>query len=353
VGSHIKGKMKTAFTVVTANYLAQAKTVADSFKLHNPDYEFLICLVDRITESILREDFTGHEIVEVDKLEIDNFENLYFKYNSFELSNALKPFFAEYILERSSHISILIYLDSDVLVFGKFGYVENLLQNYQICITPHIITTIQKDDQQPDESNFLNAGIYNGGFFAIASANEGIRFIKWWKEKLRYYCFHNVCNGLYVDQIWLNYVPIFFEKVFIIKHPGYNAAYYNLHERFFSGSGEEIMVNGDHPLVFYHFTGYDINKRELISKYQTRFSFDARPDISVLYSKYENQIRSNKHDLFTGLIPYYQKLRDEKIKKEASNSIGQKHEVLNSYATKKVTFLFFKVLLRLKKVFIK
>ena len=44
--------MITVFTVCSANYLAQAKTLGQSLHQHNPDYHFVIGLVDRISPEL-------------------------------------------------------------------------------------------------------------------------------------------------------------------------------------------------------------------------------------------------------------------------------------------------------------
>lgn len=304
--------MKIAFTIVTSNYLAHAKTIADSFLFYNEDYKFIICLLDKINGRFTTAEFSPHEIVDVETISIPYFDEMYKRYDMFELSNALKPFFAEYLFENTNDLNILVYLDSDMMVFDSFHYVEECLKSSAICFTPHILTTIPKDDLLPDETAFLNSGIYNGGFFALSIGEEAKQFVHWWKEKLRYFCFHNVCEGQFVDQIWLNLVPIYFDKVCILRHVGYNVAYYNLHERVLSTSGDKIFVNQKSSLVLFHFTGYDIKKPELISKYQTRFDFSSRADIHPLYTLYRKRLEENRIEYFSNLIPYYKELREKK-----------------------------------------
>ena len=50
------------------------------------------------------------------------------------------------------------------------------------------------------------------------------------------------------------------------------------------------MVN-DVPLRFFHFSGYDFRRPELISKFQNRFTFADRPDIAPLFQLYGERIR--------------------------------------------------------------
>lgn len=308
--------MKAAFTIVTANYLAQAKTLADSFVAHNEDYRFVICLLDKINGRFNAADFSPYEILAVEDLGIPYFAEMNARYDMFEMSNALKPFFAEYLCQQSAALNLLLYLDSDMMVFQSFRYIETCLEDYAICLTPHILTTIPRDGFSPDESSFLNSGIFNGGFFAIAIVDEAIRFIRWWKEKLRFYSLHDVCRGFFVDQIWLNFVPYFFDKVFVVKHAGYNMAYYNLHERYIVSENGTMKVNGKNELVLYHFTGYDITNDDEISKYQTRFRFEQRTDIKPLYNLYKDKLLQNKHPYYSTLVPLYGGVKEERLRLE-------------------------------------
>ena len=76
--------------------------------------------------------------------------------------------------------------------------------------------------------------------------------------KLKDLCFVQVDKGLFVDQIWLNYAPLYYDRVFIIRHLGYNIAYWNFHERSIEQMGGRWFVNKKFPLKFFHFSGIHI-----------------------------------------------------------------------------------------------
>ena len=46
------------------------------------------------------------------------------------------------------------------------------------------------------------------------------------------------------------------------------------------------------PLRFFHFSGYDFRRPELISKFQNRFTFADRPDVAPLFQLYGERIRA-------------------------------------------------------------
>src|SRR5689334_19456034 len=118
--------MRLAFTIATTKYLAAAKVLCDSFCENNPDYLFFIVLLDRIDDRFDTSFFPFARIIEVELMNVEYFNGMLKKYSLFELSNALKPFVAEYFFETLAGVRSVIYLDSDILVTNSFAYVEKL-----------------------------------------------------------------------------------------------------------------------------------------------------------------------------------------------------------------------------------
>ncbi|WP_276499663.1 glycosyl transferase [Pontibacter litorisediminis] len=235
------------------------------------------------------------------------------KYNIFELSNALKPFAAEELL-KDPKIDSVIYFDCDLLIYSSFEAVEKVLQEHEIVITPHFLTPLPLDGLLLDEKAFLNTGVYNGGFFALKKGEETFKFLEWWRSRLQEYCFVDFSAGLFVDQIWLNFVPLYFKNVKVLQNLGYNVAYWNLHEREISSSNGEYFVNSSDKLVFFHFSGFDFSKPDTLSKYQSRYDFSSRPDVTKLFKDYNQKVLSNKFNFYRSLPCFYvlQKQRQTK-----------------------------------------
>jgi hypothetical protein len=84
---------------------------------------------------------------------------------------------------------------------------------------------------------------------------------------------------------------------------GWNAAYWNLHERTFSVEDRQHLVNQE-PVVFFHYSGYDPAKPAVISKYQNRFTFEQRPDLNPLFDYYRNELLRN-HNAYYRQFPCY------------------------------------------------
>ena len=318
--------MKVAFTIATANFLSQAKTVGDSFLAHHPGDKFCIVLLDKLGSGFDKSFFGSIEVIEIEKIGIKYFQEMADRYSIFELSNSLKPFCAEFFLDHYANLSVLVYLDSDVFIYHNMNELETLLNKYNIIISPHFFTPLPADGIKQNERHFLNSGLYNGGFFAISKNHEASRFLSWWKERMRTLCFVDVAKGLFVDQIWLNYVPLYFKGVHLIENPGFNVAYWNLHEREISRKDDQYIVNDSAPLVFFHFSGYNIERAEILAKYQHRYTFDNRKELAPLFESYRNMLITNRYTELSQLTCAY-----NKDKQKLNGKAKQKSKVSTLY----------------------
>ena len=297
--------MTLAFTLCSINYLAQAQTLGQSLRKTNPNVEFVIGLVDRLDNVDFEPDkIPPFQLLEIDKINIECLEEMCEIYDITELNTAVKPFYFDYFLKNRPEVKNIIYFDPDIIVFDSLQSLEGNLQTYSIVLTPHITSPIL-DKFETREIDHLNTGLYNLGFVAISRSNVSIRMIDWWMERLKKDCRIDLCNGLFVDQHWMIFVPIFFrESVLVDNYYGYNVAYWNLHERQVTLNNGKYFIN-DVPLIFFHFSGYSINKPEEVSKYQDRSNFENRPDIIPLFEYYAEQLLDNFNAYYSQFSCYY------------------------------------------------
>jgi hypothetical protein len=233
-------------------------------------------------------------------------------YDITELNTAVKPFYFDYFLKNRPEVENIIYFDPDIIVFDSLQPLKDRLNKYNIVLTPHITSPIS-DKFETREIDHLNTGVYNLGFVAISRSKVSLDMVQWWMERLKKDCRVDLCNGLFVDQHWMIFVPIFFrDVVFVDKYYGYNVAYWNLHERTVSQKQGKFFIN-DVPLIFFHYSGYGINKPDQVSKYQNRSNFENRKDIIPLFEYYAQQLKDNFNDYYSQFPCYY--IKPIKIKR--------------------------------------
>jgi hypothetical protein len=192
-------------------------------------------------------------LVWAEDLGIPDFTSWLFKHDVVEVCTAVKgPFIHQ---ACASGADAVIYLDPDTALFASLEPLERWLEDHDILLTPHLIDP--NDDATAIQDNDLSAsrtGIFNLGFVAIRTRGEGARFAKWWNDRLLDWCYDDMPAGLFVDQRWCDHVPALFDKVKVVRDPGYNVASWNLSTRTVTvGKDGAITVNGV-PLRFWHFT---------------------------------------------------------------------------------------------------
>lgn len=292
-------------TTCSANHLAQAKSLGDSLLQYNVGYKLMIGLADRLEGRVDSDYYSPHDLVEAHELGIPKFEQMCRSYDVFELNCALKVFFAAHALEKYKADKV-IFLDSDMLVFNSLRFIEEELEKKSILLTPHIVTPYKKDGKRPFEREMLKNGIFNGGFFAVKNDEQGAAFLSWWKERMIDECYVDLKQGMFVDQKWLNLAPVFFPALRWLQHRGCNAAYWNLHERVISKTGDQYYIN-EEPLLFFHFSGYSIDSPNEISRHQDRISMNDNAAVKELFELYQSTLEKNKHSQMLKIDCYYDK----------------------------------------------
>jgi hypothetical protein len=87
------------------------------------------------------------------------------------------------------------------------------------------------DPLVPTELDIRRAGTYNLGFCALKAGPNMRSMLSWWQGKLRRHCIIAHDQGMFVDHSWIDLVPGLFPHVCVLRHPGYNVAYWNMAQR--------------------------------------------------------------------------------------------------------------------------
>lgn len=290
-------------TIIAKNYLAFARTLAQSFLAFHPDHKCYVLIVDEF-EGYINPAEECFEIIKLTELGIPNLRSFCFKYDIKELCTAAKGRFLEYLL-REKAVDRLLYLDPDILVTGWLDGIFERLGTYDIVLTPHLDTDYPDDGLMPNDGHILSAGIFNLGFIGVNSSNNARSFLDWWRPKLYEKCVVDLSSGYFVDQKFIDLAPLFFENVFIETDVGYNVAYWNIHSRRITRSNGAWQCNGG-TLYFFHFSGY-IPERTAISAHVpnsvARHRFSNRCDIRPLFAEYKKLLIQNGHE-HTSRWPY-------------------------------------------------
>jgi glycosyltransferase involved in cell wall biosynthesis/lipopolysaccharide biosynthesis glycosyltransferase len=299
----LKSEGTAAFTIVSKNYMHYALTLRNSFLKHNPNSRFTIFLVDMLESddqiSLFRKvSDLGIEIVNF--LELNNgvssnhkVDEMLLRYTILEMNTAIKPYAIEYLLRKG--YEKVLYIDPDIMFYSSIENLDEKLNDNEIILTPHI----QKpyfDTKSPSEIDIMMGGTYNLGFIAVRNTKGVFDMLKWWQDRLFDKGFSDVKNGMFTDQKWIELVPSLFDNVCIYKNPGYNVAYWNMHERQLKYDNGWV-VNSE-KLVFFHYSGMPLDNVYAISKHQNRYTLKDFPHLLPLFEEYRDVVRKYGPDEF-------------------------------------------------------
>lgn len=253
------------FTSAAVNYLPKVRALCRSLRRHHPEAVIHLALADERPAWLVPEPDHFDEIHEIGGLGIPRWRSWSFGHNIVELSTAIKPYMLKRLLARPGCRQVL-YFDPDMVLFSRVDDVIASLGTGNLALTPH--QTVPETSYEAildNEVTSLRMGVFNLGFIGVRAGTEGERFADWWAERTYHFCRAEVHNGLFTDQKWINFAPVFFEGVEILKSPRFNVATWNLTTRRFEGGLERGFTVDGQPLGFYHFTGFDSGAHRIMA----------------------------------------------------------------------------------------
>lgn len=279
-------------TIVARNYLAAARVLARSFSAHNPGGTCWTLVIDDVAGEV---DANGEPftLVRPGELNISRWHEMVAGYSVLELSTAVKPWLLRHLLHDHG-VERLTYLDPDIQVFASLQEVDDLLAQHSVIVNPHLTDPMPRDGKRPAETDILISGSFNLGFAGFARGAEVDALVDWWAERLATDCLVAPERGFFVDQRWMDLAPGLIPSLLVLRDPGYNVAYWNLSGRDVTRDDSGYRVNGV-PLRFFHFSGYDPDLPDELSKHQNRIALRDRPVVRELCDGYASALAAEGH----------------------------------------------------------
>jgi hypothetical protein len=282
------------FTICARNYFAHALTLRASLLEASPDAAFFIFLADE-------GDVRGENVVLARNLATPDFWGMAFRYNVIEFCTALKPYAFKHLFDELG-FAAAIYLDPDVQVFRPLTHAcEALCGGYDAVLTPHLTAPLE-DGMSPSTFDILRCGGFNLGFAALADRPDVRIFLDWWGRQCLDKCLLEPERGLFVDQRFADLAPHFIPRTKVLRHRGYNVAYWNLPERPIQKAKGEWTAGGE-LLHFLHFSGFRPEDRRSVSQHQNRYFADNVGAAAALFEDYRRRLNGKGYAEWT-IAPY-------------------------------------------------
>ena len=214
------------FTIAAKNYLSQVRTLLSSVSEHHPNVHTCLVLCNRV-DGRFEPSAEPFQTIAAKDLGIDRWPEFAFKYTCLELNTAVKPYAIDELFRKFGYERV-IYLDPDIVVYRPLTELFDLLERHSVVLTPHLTDFLPDDGRQPDNVQILQAGANNLGFIALRRGKRAFELVDWWRRQLYDRCRVALAEGVFVDQKWMDLALSCVESSTLLRHPGYNAAYWNL-----------------------------------------------------------------------------------------------------------------------------
>lgn len=245
--------MRTFCTIITSNYFPFAETLYKSIIKFHPQEILHVLICDETIDKINLEKYPNIKFNRIkDLLNIDKADILVNKYSEGQMDAlrwSLKSVYINFLLKKD--FDKVIYVDCDIHFYNDYTFIFDELSNNDLLLTPGRTTV----NPYVHEEEFLSGykyGMFNAGF--VGATKNSIPALEWWANCCSFKIETNFENGLFVDQKYLDAVPIIFENVGVLRHKGCNIAFWNQHECKRVKKNVEVLINGEYPIVFIHFT---------------------------------------------------------------------------------------------------
>jgi len=240
--------MDIIFTVCNRFTLPNAMVLAESVKLYQPDSIFYLCLVDNIKIDTLPENVN---FLDVEEIGIAGWEEMCKRYYDFELVAACRPWFAKFILNRESiDLQTLTFLAPTVLLLGGM---DPIPLDCDLLLTPNIAAPLNKSSDL-DDKRILNVGMFNSGSWTLRRGEATRSFLEWWAKRTFDRAKYDLCNGMCMDQLWLNYAPVLVPNTNFNNAGTWQYGLRSILNHNLTFSDQQYLVNGK-KLLSVDFTG--------------------------------------------------------------------------------------------------
>jgi hypothetical protein len=149
----------------------------------------------------------------------------------------------------------VLWCDPDLYFFASPQLLFDAISPQTILLTPHF----RCQSPTVDPANFLRnytEGMFQAGF--VGAGKDASEPLRWWTNTCLSRMEVNYTLGLYVDQKYLDLLPVVWKDTRVFHHRGCNVSEWNRTECQRRNVGEKVLINGEFPIIFIHFTDWTI-----------------------------------------------------------------------------------------------
>ncbi|HEU0085179.1 MAG TPA: hypothetical protein VFQ87_20205 [Bradyrhizobium sp.] len=232
------------------NYLSRGVAMHRSLRRHAPDSRlWVLCLSDACYRTLAALDLPDLVPVRLTEFEAADPEIAATRphRSTIEYYFTLSAGWMLFVMAREPAAQWVTYLDGDLFFYRSPAIIYDELHNASVAIIPHRYTSRLRKLQK--------FGTYNVGWVGARNDADGIAVIKWWRSSCIEWCHDHVDGERFADQGYLDGFASRSARVRIIENIGANLAPWNIGNYRIEFRDGGVLIDGAHPLIFFHFQG--------------------------------------------------------------------------------------------------
>lgn len=234
-------------TTLDRNFLVRALCLYDSWREFVPDGEFGFYCMDEDSAQILEQMKPERAVVvRHEQFAFDDLLAVRATRSMPEYCWTSKPAILLHALRDTPNLDWVVYLDSDMMMFGNIEQALTQAGQAAFLLTSHRF-------HAEFAAYAEQVGDFNAGFVAFRNCPNGRQALEWWMSRCLEWCGAVPVPGKYADQKYLDRLPGLFDEIMPVMH-GLNVAPWNINNYPLTTDQSQVYV-GDEPLLLFHFQG--------------------------------------------------------------------------------------------------
>jgi hypothetical protein len=278
-------------TLFDRGYLLRGTAMIQSLLNHSRDARVTVLALDWETREFLSKRFerTQVDVIQLDDLTSDTLWDARLSRIYRDFCWTLSSVLCDQLLERHEEV---IYLDADILFFNDPYELVQLCRSGEVAAVPHGF---------PERLRSYEAnGVFNVQWVYFGG-RQGKEACQRWKEQCLECCDLNPEAGVVGDQLYLDEWPSRYSAFVSLDHLGAGVAPWNHEVRNPRDASGTWMVDGEAPLIFYHFHGMKIADSGAVTMSGPIYS-EVDPLPQPLYTEYLQKL-ADQWDAAKFLVP--------------------------------------------------
>lgn len=243
--------MRYYCTLFDKNYLLRGLALYLSLvRFAKPFKLWALCMDDKSFEVLSKIRLDGLAPIKLSEFEDSELLKIKQSRTPGEYCWTCTPSLPLYVLQNYPEVDVISYLDADLCFYNTPELIFQEMGTKSIMIIPHRFSNRRKLKEK-------NNGIYNVGMLSFRRDKEGLKCLKWWRNKCLDWCYYRYEENKIGDQKYLDEFPKLFRGVCILENIGAGVGVWNIQQYSVRKIGKDIFINKA-PLIFYHFADFII-----------------------------------------------------------------------------------------------